>query len=181
MTKRKNYMKMISVVLFITIIMNFLPIQSILATQQENATNNNTSSNSTKLTNNLELTTFIYDKNGSKMEELHGNENRVLIDYKDLPKHVVNAVISIEDERFFEHKGIDIKRTLGAIFTYITNKGKSDFGGSTITQQLVKNITQDKETSITRKIREWFRALKLEKAMSKEEIFAGYVNTIYMG
>lgn len=181
MTKRRNYMKMISVVLFITIIMNFLPIQSILATQQENATNHNTSSNSTKLTNNLELTTFIYDKNGSKMEELHGNENRVLIDYKDLPKHVVNAVISIEDERFFEHKGIDIKRTLGAIFTYITNKGNSDFGGSTITQQLVKNITQDKETSITRKIREWFRALKLEKAMSKEEIFAGYVNTIYWG
>ena len=82
---------------------------------------------------------------------------------------------------FFSHKGVDIKRTAGAIFTYITNNGKSDFGGSTITQQLVKNITKDKESSITRKIREWIRALKLEKVMKKEDIFLAYVNTIYFG
>ena len=127
------------------------------------------------------MTTFIYDKNGSKIFELHGTEDRILIEYKNLPKHVVNAVIAIEDERFFYHKGIDIKRTLGAVATYLANNGNTDFGGSTITQQLVKNIMDDREGTIERKIREWIRALKLEKVMSKEEIFEAYVNTIYYG
>ena len=162
----------IVILLIITLFFNIIPINNIKATQ---------SSNNSKLTGNLELTTFIYDKNGNKIEELHGNEDRILVEYSDLPKHVVNSVIAIEDERFFYHKGIDVKRTAGAIFTYLTNKGNSDFGGSTITQQLVKNITQDKEGSVERKIREWIRALKLEKAMSKEEIFIAYVNTIYFG
>lgn len=153
-------------------ILNILPINMTYATS--------TSSN-VNLTENLQLTTFIYDKDGNKIEELHGNEDRILVEYNDLPKHAINSIIAIEDERFFSHKGVDIKRTAGAIFTYITNNGKSDFGGSTITQQLVKNITKDKESSITRKIREWIRALKLEKVMKKEDIFLAYVNTIYFG
>lgn len=129
----------------------------------------------------LELTTFIYDKDGNEMCKLYGLENRIPIEYKDLPQSVIDAVISIEDERFFSHKGVDIKRTLGAIFTYIKNGGNSSFGGSTITQQLIKNITKDNETSVERKIREWIRAYKLETKLSKEEIFEAYINTIYMG
>ncbi len=129
----------------------------------------------------LEYTTFIYDKDGNEIEVIHGNENRVFVDYESLPHSVIDAIISIEDERFFEHKGVDIKRTLGAIYTYITNNGTSDFGGSTISQQLVKNVTGDKETTVNRKIREWYRASVLEKNFTKKEIFEDYINTIYMG
>ena len=127
------------------------------------------------------LTSFVYDKDGNEIGKLFDSENRITIEYKDLPTHVVDAIVAIEDERFFTHKGVDLKRTVGAVFTYVVNGGKSNFGGSTITQQLVKNVTSDKESSWTRKIREWYRATVLETKMSKEQIFESYVNTIYMG
>lgn len=127
------------------------------------------------------LTSFVYDKDGNEIGKFYDSENRVIIEYKDLPQHVVDAVTSIEDERFFTHKGVDIKRTLGAVVTYVFNGGKSNFGGSTITQQLIKNTTSDKESSWTRKVREWYRATVLETQMSKEEILTAYLNTIYMG
>lgn len=127
------------------------------------------------------LTSFVYDKDENEIGKFYDSENRVIIEYKDLPKHVVDAITSIEDERFFTHKGVDIKRTLGAVVTYVFNGGKSNFGGSTITQQLIKNTTSDKESSWTRKVREWYRATVLETQMSKEEIMAAYLNTIYMG
>lgn len=126
-------------------------------------------------------TSFVYDKDGNQIGAFFDLENRVTVEYDDIPEHVVDAVISIEDERFFKHNGVDIKRTAGAIFTYVTNGGKSSFGGSTITQQLVKNIKNDKEATWTRKIREWYRAIVLESKLSKEEIFESYVNQIYMG
>lgn len=127
------------------------------------------------------LTSFVYNKNGDEIGKLYDSENRITIEYKDLPQHVVDAIVSIEDERFFTHKGVDVKRTLGAVVTYVFNGGKSNFGGSTITQQLVKNVTSDKESSWTRKIREWYRATVLETKMSKEDILVAYLNTIYMG
>ena len=130
---------------------------------------------------NLEYSTFVYDKDGNIIDTLHGNEDRIFVEYEDIPNSVIDAVIAIEDERYFEHKGIDYKRTFGAAYTYITNNGSSDFGGSTITQQLVKNVTEDKETNVNRKIREWYRASVLESKFSKEEIFEDYINTIYMG
>lgn len=180
---KEKYIKIKMAIILCMIIYSILFTSKVFALEEKNikSTNNTNTTNTTKLTENLDLTTFIYDKNGSKIYELHGTEDRILIEYSDLPNHVVNSIISIEDERFFVHKGIDIKRTFGAIITYLTNNGKSDFGGSTITQQLVKNITDDKESSIERKIREWIRALKLEMAMGKEEIFEAYVNTIYFG
>ncbi len=129
----------------------------------------------------LELTTFLYDKDEKQISTLHGNEDRIYVKYNDIPRVVIDAVTSIEDERYYEHKGIDLKRTLGAAYTYLTNNGDSDFGGSTITQQLVKNVTDDKETNINRKIREWYRAYVLESKLTKEEILERYLNTIYMG
>ena len=126
-------------------------------------------------------TSSVYDKNGNQIGAFYDSENRVTVEYKDIPQTVVDAVVSIEDERFFKHHGVDLKRTTGAIFTYITHGGKSSFGGSTITQQLVKNIKNDKEATWTRKIREWYRAIALENKLSKEEIFEAYVNQIYMG
>lgn len=127
------------------------------------------------------LTSFVYDKDGNQIGTLFDSENRVTTEYKNIPESVVDAITSIEDERFFQHHGIDVKRTVGAVVTYALNGGESNFGGSTITQQLIKNVTSDNETSWTRKIREWYRAISLEKKISKEQIFESYVNTIYMG
>lgn len=129
----------------------------------------------------MQISSYIYDKDGNQIGYLYGTENRVEIEYKDLPKNLVNAIISIEDERFFEHHGVDIKRTSAAVLNYLSNKKDSSFGGSSITQQLVKNLTDDDETSVTRKIREWYRAFLLETKYSKEDILKIYTNTIYLG
>lgn len=130
---------------------------------------------------NQNLTTYIYDKDGNVIDAIYDSENRVNVKYSDLPENLVDAIISIEDERFFSHNGVDLKRTLGAIASYVFNGGESNFGGSTITQQLIKNIMKDKEASWERKIREWYRAISIETKMSKEEIFEAYVSTIYLG
>lgn len=127
------------------------------------------------------LTTFFYDINGAEIASMHDSENRVSVKFADLPKSLVDAVISIEDERFMEHNGIDVKRTLGAVVQFVLNGGKSNFGGSTITQQLVKNVSGDKDTKWDRKIREWYRAYMLETKLNKEEILESYLNTIYLG
>lgn len=131
--------------------------------------------------NNMQISSYVYDKDGNQIGYLYGNENRVEISYNDLPKNLINAIVSIEDERFFEHSGVDIKRTSAAILNYLSNKKDSNFGGSSITQQLVKNLTEDDETSITRKVREWYRAFLLETKYSKEDIIKIYTNTIYLG
>ena len=95
-----------------------------------------------------------------------------------LPK----AFVSIEDERFYKHGGIDIKRTTAATLMYVTHSGSSNFGGSTITQQLVKNITNEKDSSgvagMQRKIREMSRAYQIEKMISKDQILELYLNLI---
>ena len=87
----------------------------------------------------------------------------------------------MEDERFYSHHGIDIRRTGGAILSYITHFGNSSYGGSTITQQLVKNLTGDTTDSITRKVKEWWKAFLLESYYSKDEILELYLNVIYVG
>ena len=129
----------------------------------------------------LPQTSFVYDMNGNEMASLYDSENRIVVSFEDIPEDTVNAIVAIEDERFFSHHGIDIKRTLGAIVTYLANGGESSYGGSTLTQQLVKNITDDDEVAWQRKIREWYRAISLETKLDKEQIFESYVNTIYYG
>ena len=111
--------------------------------------------------------------------QLYSTENRVWVSYKDIPKRMIDAQIAIEDKRFYEHEGVDWYRTGGAVFSLATGKG--DFGGSTITQQLIKNITDDNEVSITRKLREIFRALKVEKEYTKDDILEAYLNIVNYG
>lgn len=130
---------------------------------------------------NLKLATVVYDKDGKEIGRVHSGENRIVVNYEDLPKYLVDAVVSIEDERFWTHNGVDLKRTSAAIATYIINRGHSSFGGSTITQQLIKTVTEDNESSWKRKIREWYRAINLEKVISKEDILTAYLNKIYLG
>ena len=100
-----------------------------------------------------------------------------------IPENLKNAIVSIEDERFYTHKGFDLKRTTKAFFVYIGNKitrKPTTFGGSTITQQLIKNVTGENEATIQRKVQEIFRALDVETKYTKEEILEMYLNTIYL-
>ncbi len=133
----------------------------------------------------LNLTSFVYVKDSQsgemiELEQLYDTENRVWVSSSQIPKHLKNAFVSIEDERFYSHPGVDIKRFAGAAIQYITKKGNSSYGGSTITQQLIKNLTKDDDYSIKRKIQEIYRAYNLEKELSKDEILEYYLNTIYL-
>lgn len=128
----------------------------------------------------------VYDKDGNELVRLTGDEINKKITLEEMGK-LPDAFISIEDERFYQHKGIDVQRTAYAIFKYITSRltGKSaSFGGSTITQQLVKITMKDNERSgiegIQRKIREWSRAYQVEKMIDKDQILQRYLNRIYM-
>jgi len=123
----------------------------------------------------------IVDINGDELATLNGDEKRQIITLEDMSPYIPKAYVAIEDERFYEHQGVDIKRTVGAIYTYIKNEGYSGFGGSSITQQLIKNIINDREDSVDRKVREWLLAYELEKNISKDEILEKYLNIIFVG
>ena len=126
----------------------------------------------------------VVDQNGNVLADLSGDEKRKIISLEDMADDLPKAYIAIEDERFYEHIGVDIKRTAGAIMNTLV-KGESEYGGSTITQQLVKNITNDNESTgiegIKRKIREWQRACQVERMLSKEEILELYLNILFVG
>ncbi len=98
----------------------------------------------------------------------------------DMPKNLYNAFIAIEDKRFYEHMGVDFLRTGKAVLNYVFGKEKQKFGGSTITQQLIKNLTGDNEGTPKRKIEEILRALQLETKLSKNEILETYLNVVYL-
>ncbi len=122
----------------------------------------------------------VYDANGDLICTLVGDENRKIVSLEDMPKYLPKAYVSIEDERFYQHNGVDIKRTAAATVTYIF-KGDSSYGGSSITQQLVKNITKDDDHSALRKVKEMARAIQIEKEISKDDILELYLNVIYVG
>lgn len=124
---------------------------------------------------------IVFDIEGNQIAKLGCERKNETIASSNIPKNLKNAYVSIEDERFYTHGGIDIKRTGGAILSYITHFGKSSYGGSTITQQLVKNLTGDTTDSITRKVTEWWKAWQLETCLSKDEILDAYLNIIYIG
>ncbi len=126
------------------------------------------------------LTTVFLDKDGKEKGRIFGDQNRTAVRLNEMSEYLPDAFIAIEDERFLKHKGIDIKRTIGAVINYLLPGGKQ-YGGSTITQQLVKNLTGDDETTPKRKIQEQWRAIQLENKLSKDQILELYLNTIYLG
>ena len=133
----------------------------------------------------LDMTSVIYVKNSNdeweEYHRLHGTENRIWTDIEKMPKNLQNAFIAIEDERFYTHKGVDWKRTISALGNQLFKFSETEFGGSSITQQLIKNITSDKKRDYARKIREIARALYIEKHLSKTDILEAYLNTIALG
>ncbi|MCR4925162.1 MAG: penicillin-binding protein [Clostridiales bacterium] len=130
--------------------------------------------------NNQNQSTMVYaydDSNEPKLiQTLHGSENRVWVDLADMGPYLYDTVIALEDKRFEKHNGVDWKRTFSAVLT----TGKSG-GGSTITQQLIKNLTGEKDLTVVRKFNEILYALNLEKSYEKSEILEAYLNTIYLG
>lgn len=131
----------------------------------------------------LSYTSFIYAKNSAgemvELKRLSGDENRIWVDMEQIPKHLQDAFVAVEDKRFYEHEGVDWKRTVRVTISTLFN-GYGE-GGSTITQQLVKNITGDDRVTPERKIREIFRALTLETEYTKIDILEAYLNRVPLG
>ncbi len=129
----------------------------------------------------------IYDSEGNELGSLSGDQKRVSLKLEDMGKYLPKAYIAIEDERFESHSGIDFKRTAAATVNYLSHKlmhkeeGAASFGGSSITQQVVKNITQDKEDTAMRKVKEMIKALQVEHYLSKDQILELYLNLIFVG
>lgn len=132
----------------------------------------------------VDMTSMIYAWDNEKQdyveyEVLRAPENRIWADLDEIPKDLQNAFIAIEDKRFYEHNGVDWRRTANGVLNWITG---SEGGGSTITQQLIKNLTNEKDYSVKRKLNEIFRALQLEKDLNdKDKILEMYLNLIYLG
>ncbi len=124
---------------------------------------------------------IILDSSGNVIAVIGENRIQENINIHEVPNDLKNAYIAIEDKTFNKHKGINVRRTGGAILNYITHRGSAAFGGSTITQQVIKNVTGENETKITRKITEWDRAIKTELLFSKDDILQTYFNIIYVG
>ena len=116
----------------------------------------------------------------TELTTLVGESNSEWVDIEDIPQDLIDAVVAIEDKRFWTHNGVDWRRTGGAVLNMFFGM-RDTFGGSTITQQLVKNVTQNDDVTVKRKIQEIFTALELEKNYEKEDILEMYLNIIYLG
>ena len=129
-------------------------------------------------------TSFVYDSQGNVLAKLTGSENidRIYVPYGSIKDtYIDEAIISVEDQRFYEHSGIDIKRIGSALLSALAHGGSATHGGSTITQQTVKLISGQDEHSTSRKVQEWFSAMELEQNLSKDEILELYLNLAPMG
>ncbi|MBQ6594752.1 MAG: transglycosylase domain-containing protein [Clostridia bacterium] len=124
-------------------------------------------------------TSFIYDSKGNLITEFKGSQNRIYVELGDVPGSLINAVISVEDSRFYEHHGIDMKRQIGAIVNNLM--GGQMQGASTITCQLVKLTMLSSDQNYRRKVQESYLAVEVEKRLSKEQILEAYLNVIYLG
>lgn len=128
----------------------------------------------------------VVDSDGNVLAVLSGKENRKILSKSEMGEYLPKAFVAIEDKRFYSHNGVDISRTGHAIVSFLFHKGESSVGGgSTLTQQLVKNITNEKDDSgvkgAIRKIKEMVRARQVEKILSKDQILELYMNIIYLG
>lgn len=135
----------------------------------------------------MNMTSVIYVQNEDgewkEYQRLHGDENRIWVSIDKIPKNLINAFIAIEDQRFMQHTGVDWKRTSAAFLNWLPNVNilSGNQGGSTLTQQLIKNITSDNDQNASRKFREIIRALTIEKILDKKTILEAYLNTISLG
>ncbi|MCC9295915.1 PBP1A family penicillin-binding protein [Clostridium sp. WLY-B-L2] len=133
---------------------------------------------------NLSEPSVLYDDKDELMDAVVTPQQRTVIPFSSMPQNLKNAFVSIEDERFYTHKGIDLKRLIGVIFIDIKSKFIKESniqGASTITQQLVRSIFLSPEVSYKRKLQEIYLSLQLEQKLSKDQILEAYMNTIFLG
>ncbi|MCI7736215.1 MAG: PBP1A family penicillin-binding protein [Clostridiales bacterium] len=124
-------------------------------------------------------TSFIYDSEGNLITDYKGTEDRIMVSIDEIPRMLQNAFIAVEDARFYQHNGVDVKRIIGALVTnFVTG---STQGGSTITQQLIKQTLLSSEQSYKRKLQEAYLAMELETRYTKDQILESYLNTIFLG
>lgn len=128
----------------------------------------------------LHQNSYILDEKGNVIEKLLTVQNRTSVTLDKIPKNLQNAFIAIEDERFIDHIGVDIRGIMGAILDYVKDGG-SIRGASTITQQLARNLYLTNERKLERKIKEAYLAIQIEKQLTKEQILEAYLNTSYLG
>ena len=128
----------------------------------------------------LAQTSSMYDMNGELMSELRGSENRIIVSLDEIPLHTRQVFIAAEDLRFYDHRGIDVYRILGALRSNLKSGSLAE-GASTITQQLAKLTHLSAEKTIRRKLEEINLAFQIEKVYNKDEILAMYLNTVYFG
>lgn len=124
-------------------------------------------------------TSFIYDSEGNLITDYKGTEDRIMVSIEEIPRTLQNAFVAVEDARFYEHNGVDVKRIVGAFVSNVVS-GTSQ-GGSTITQQLIKNTMLSDEYSYKRKLQEAYLAMELETRYTKDQILESYLNTIFLG
>lgn len=168
--KKFKILPVILVIIFITLIFSAIKLGISIASWQSLAQDMIVNMPST-----------VLDTDGEIIAEIGNSKITSNISISEMPDYLKNAYISIEDQRFYKHSGVDLPRTSAAILSYVKNLGSSSFGGSSITQQLVKNLTGDNSSKVTRKINEWFRAFAIEGVLEKEEILEAYLNIIYIG
>jgi membrane peptidoglycan carboxypeptidase len=139
-------------------------------------------------------TTFVYDRNDVLLSTFHGSVDRTLIPFGQMPEHLRDAVIAVEDARFYGHSGVDLRGTIRAAWSDLVARDKVQ-GGSTITQQLVKRVYAGRYVegengvrdyvipprTVKEKVREVLLAVKVERTLSKDKILAKYLNTVYFG
>jgi len=127
----------------------------------------------------------VYDSEGVHIAVLSGGTKRKSVNISEMAEYLPKAYVAIEDERYFSHTGIDFKRFGAAVGSYVVGGGKSSFGGSTITQQVIKNLTEEKASSgvsgALRKVKEISKAIQVEHYLSKDQILELYLNLIYVG
>lgn len=116
----------------------------------------------------------------TELVTLQSSQFRRWVYFDEIPDHLINALVAIEDHRFYNHNGVDWYRTVGAFMNMFLGM-RDTFGGSTITQQLIKNLTNEDDVTVQRKLLEIFRALEYERQNSKEEILELYLNLVYFG
>ncbi len=127
----------------------------------------------------IEKNTIIYDNTGSQLEVIGREENRIIVPLNRIPKTMQNAIVAVEDERFWGHSGLDYRRIAGSAWRNLTTDSRH--GGSTITQQLAKNVYLTHDQTWSRKIQDAYYAIEIENQLSKEKILEAYLNTINLG
>ena len=127
----------------------------------------------------VQIPLSIYSRDGRLISQF--GERRIPVDFEDMPPVIVQAVLAAEDDRFFEHPGIDYQGTLRAILLFVLNAGERDQGGSTITQQIARQYFLTRDRTLVRKFKEWILALRIEREFTKEEILDIFLNTTFFG